>query len=161
MNINFLLLFCALSLVNVIIQTIKSLCTIKSSTFVSACINALAYGFYVYIIFFTNADGLSLFGKAIITAGANFTGVYIANFLFDKFFKSEVKWKVEVSVTDDTNTEFETALRNERLDYYTCGKGDNWTAYAIFCKTKEDSKRLKKILPADAQYNIVECVKRI
>ena len=41
MTKNFLLLYCALCFVNVVIQTIKSLCTIKSSTFVSACVNAM------------------------------------------------------------------------------------------------------------------------
>lgn len=158
---NFLLLYCALSLVNVIIQTIKSLCTIKSSTFVSACINALAYGFYVYIIFFTNAEGLSLFGKAIITACANFTGVYIANFLFDKFFKSEVKWKVEVSIPNNLIERFEEDLCVKNLEYYTCGEGLGWTAFAVFCKNKEQSKRLKDILPDEVRYNIAECVKRL
>lgn len=161
MNINFLLLFCALSLVNVIIQTIKSLCTIKSSTFVSACVNALAYGFYVYIIFFTNADGLSLLGKAIITACANFTGVYIANFLFNKIFKSEVKWKVEVSIPNNLIDRFEEDLCVKNLEYYVCGEGLGWTAFAVFCKNKEQSKRLKAILPDEVRYNIAECVKRL
>ena len=158
---NFLLLYCALSLVNVIIQTIKSLCTIKSSTFVSACINALAYGFYVYIIFFTNAEGLSLFSKAIITACANFTGVYIANFLFDKFFKSEIKWKVEISIPNCITDAFENNLRKNSLEYYICGMNNEWTAYAVFCQNKTDSRKLKNILPIEAQYNIVECAKRM
>ena len=56
MSINFLILYCTLSFVNVVIQTVKSLCTVKCSTFVSACVNALAYGLYVYVIFFRDDE---------------------------------------------------------------------------------------------------------
>lgn len=161
MNMNFLLVFCALSLVNVIIQTIKSLCTIKSSTFVSACVNALAYGFYVYIIFFTNADGLSLLGKAIITACANFTGVYIANFLFNHIFTSDVKWKVEISIPEHLINEFEEGLKKNKLPYYICGNNLGWKVFAVFCQTKLQSDKLKAIIPQEAMYNIAECIKRL
>ena len=157
----FLALYCGLALINVVIQTVKSICTIKCSTFVSACVNALAYGLYVYVIVFTNSEGLSLFSKAIITAIANFTGVYIANFLFNKIFKSEVKWKVEVSIPNNLTEKFEEDLCVKNLEYYICGEGLGWTAFAVFCKTKEQSKRLKSILPNEAQYNIAECVKRL
>jgi len=161
MSINFLLLYCALSFINVVIQTIKSLCTVKCSTFISACVNALAYGLYVYVIFFTNADGLALWGKALITALANFTGVYLANILFNKLFSHEVKWKVEVSIPMANVQSFVHRLKKEKLEYYVSGAYSGWQVYSIFCPTSKDSKLLKSILPNDARYNIVECVKRL
>ena len=45
---NVIILFTALTVANTIIQTVKSLCTIRCSTFTSACVNALAYGLYTY-----------------------------------------------------------------------------------------------------------------
>lgn len=161
MSINFLILYCALSFVNVVIQTVKSLCTVKCSTFVSACVNALAYGLYVYVIFFTNAEGLPLWGKAAITALANFTGVYIANMLFNRLFNREVKWKVEVSLPLRVANEFDSALRAKGLEYYCCGSTNDWVALAVFCPTVKDSKNLAAIMPREAKYNIVECVKRL
>lgn len=161
MSINFLLLYCGLSFINVVIQTIKSLCTVKCSTFVSACVNALAYGLYVYVIFFTNAEGLALWGKALITAAANFTGVYLANILFNKLFSHEVKWKVEVSIPVSHESSFLYKLKKEKLEFYTCGAYNGWIVYSIFCLTSKDSKLLKSILPNDARYNIVECVKHL
>lgn len=161
MNINFLLLYCALSFVNVVIQTVKSLCTVKCSTFISACVNALAYGLYVFVIFFTNADGLSLWAKAAITATANFTGVYIANILFNKVFAHEVTWKIEISVPAIDAPSFADALENNNLGYFEDGYYNGWVSYAVFCPTKEDSRVLKKILPNTAKYNISECVKRL
>ena len=71
---NLFLLYCALCFVNVVLQTLRSVCTIKCSSFVAACMNAVAYGLYVFVIFYTNADGLSLWGKAAITAAANLLG---------------------------------------------------------------------------------------
>ena len=161
MNINFLLLYCVLSFINVVIQTVKSLCTVKCSTFVSACVNALAYGLYVYVIVLTNAEGLPLWGKAVIAAVANFTGVYMANALFNKLFAHEVLWKIEVSISLIDSPRFVEKLRENGLEYYENGYFNDWVDYAIFCPTKNDSRMLKKILPDNAKYNINECVKRL
>ena len=161
MNMNFLLLYCGLALLNVIIQTIKSLCTVKCSTFVSACVNAIAYGLYVYVIFFTNAEGLSLFMKAVITAAANFTGVYIANSLFDKIFNQEVAWKVDVSIQNIDAPAFIEELNQKDIEWFEGGHYNDWTCFSVFCPTKYYSKMLKDILPQNAKYNISECVKRL
>ena len=161
MNINFLILYCALAFINVVIQTIKSLCTVKCSTFISACVNAVAYGLYVYVIFFTNAEGLPLWGKAIITAAANFTGVYIANILFNKIFAQEVRWKVEVSIPTVDAPHFVEGLEDNALEYFEDGFYNGWISYAIFCPTKKESHILRTILPTDAKYNISECIKRL
>ena len=161
MNLSFLMLYCGLSFVNVVMQTVKSLCTVKCSTIVSATVNAIAYGLYVYVIFFTNAEGLSLLGKAIITAAANFSGVYIANILFNKVFSHEVRWKVEVSVPLIDAPMFVEQLEENEMEYYQDGSYNDWVSYAVFCPTKKDSGILKRILPDTAKYNVSECVKRL
>lgn len=163
MNMNFLLLYCALSFVNVVIQTIKSLCTVKCSTFISACVNAVAYGLYVYVIFFTNAEGLELWGKALITAAANFSGVYIANMLFNKVFSREVEWVVNVSVPNEKVPIFRDACKGRNL-IFTQGNQNSiythWT-FTVYCPTSKESMILKKILPDGSQYTINESVKRL
>lgn len=161
MNLSFLMLYCGLSFVNVVLQTIKSLCTVKCSTFISACVNAVAYGLYVYVIFLTNAEGLELWGKALIAAAANFSGVYIANILFNKVFSHEVRWKVEVSVPLIDAPMFVEQLEENEMEYYQDGSYNDWVSYAVFCPTKKDSGILKRILPDAAKYNVSECVKRL
>lgn len=161
MNINFILLYVALCLINVVLQTVKSLCTIKCSTFVSACANAIAYGLYTYVIVFTNSDGLSLFGKAIICASTNFVGVYIANFIFKFTFSKPIRWKVEVSIPNVDAPWFIDKIQENELEYYVCGHWEDWTSFAVFCKDKNASNQLKEILPDAAKYNIVECVKTL
>lgn len=163
MNMNFLVLYCALSFVNVVIQTVKSLCTVKCSTFISACVNAVAYGLYVYVIFFTNADGLPLWGKAAITAAANFTGVYIANMLFNKVFAREVEWVVNLSVPNEKANDFMGALNINKLTYHSYGWNSDceYSLFTVYCSTSKDSANLKKILPEGSKYNISESVKRL
>lgn len=158
---NMILLFTALTIVNVILQTIKSLCTVRCPSIVSASVNAVAYGLYTFVIFFTTADGMPLWMKAAITAVANFFGVYVANFLFDKIFTKIVRWKVEVSVPNDSAIDFQRQLRKNSYEFYVCGYSSTWKAYAVFCATKAQSELLKKIMPSEAKYNIVECVKHL
>lgn len=156
-----IILFTALTVFNVIIQTVKSLCTVRCSTFTSACVNALAYGLYTYVIFFTTSEGMPLWSKAVITAVANFFGVYVANYIFEKFFSKTVRWKIEVSIPNDLNKQFENYLNDKKFEWCYCGWGKGWTNYAVFCPDKGMSTALREILPAEAKYNIVECVKRL
>ena len=156
-----ILLFTALTIVNVIIQTVKSLCTVRCSTLVSASVNAIAYGLYTFVIFFTTAGGMSLWLKAIITAVANFFGVYIANYLFSKLFAKEVRWKVEISIPKEEAEQFKRDLVANNLDYYNCGNFEDWVALAVFCPDKKASECLKELLPDTVKYNIVESVKRL
>lgn len=163
MNFNFLLLYCSLCLVNVILQTIKSLCTIKCKTIVSASVNALAYGLYVYVIFYTNADGLPLWGKAIITAAANFTGVYLANFAFNKLFTHEVEWVVNISVHLADVEHFIETLDKYNLNYHFYGNNSDgeYVMITVFCPTSNESNILRQILPPNAKYQINESIKKL
>ena len=156
-----IILFTVLTVVNVVIQTVKSLCTVRCSTFTSACVNALAYGLYVYVIFFTTSEGMALWAKASITAIANFFGVYAANIIFEKLFSKTVRWKIEVSIPNELNRQFEGYLNEREFEWCFCGWGNGWTNYAVFCPDKNASAALREILPIEAKYNIVECAKRL
>lgn len=156
-----IIFFIVLTAFNVVIQTVKSLCTVRCSTFVSACVNAIAFGLYTFVIYFTTAGGMSLWLKAAITAVVNFFGIYIANFVFDKLFAKTVRWKIEVSIPNELNRQFEGYLNDRKFEWCFCGWGNGWTNYAVFCPDKKASAALREILPAEAKYNIVECVKRL
>lgn len=158
---NMILLFTILTILNTILQTIKSLCTVRCPSIVSATVNAITYSVYTFVIFFTTADGMPLWTKAAITAVANFFGVYVANFLFDKIFTKIVRWKVEVSVPNSSAITFHQQLSENNYEFYVCGYSSTWKAYAVFCATKAQSELLKKIMPSEAKYNIVECVKHL
>lgn len=54
-----ILLFIILQLVNVILSTIKSICTIKCGKFIAALMNAVYFGFYTVIMIYTVNDDLN------------------------------------------------------------------------------------------------------
>ena len=51
-----LILFIVLNAINVVIQTIKSLCTINCGKTIAALVNALAYGFYTVVVIYMVCD---------------------------------------------------------------------------------------------------------
>ena len=89
-----IILFIILTIANVIIQTIKSICTIKCGKSIAAIVNAVAYGLYTFVIFYTSADGLSIWWKAILTALANLVGVYLVK-LFEEKVRKDKLWRIE------------------------------------------------------------------
>lgn len=161
MDIKILIVFSILTIINVILSTIKSLCIIRCSTLISAISNGITYFVYTFVIFYTTADGLGLWTKAAITAVANFFGIYIANFIFKKVFSQTTRWKVEVSIPVISVSQFERDMYNHKIEYYCCGYYAGWKSYALFSEDKRQSKIIKNILPEGTKYNIVECVKRL
>ena len=90
-----LILFIVMNVVNVIIQTVKSIATIKCGKFVAAIVNAIAYGLYTYIVVLTMCE-LPLLYKCLIVAAANFVGVYVVKFVEEKARKDKL-WKIEAT----------------------------------------------------------------
>ena len=91
-----LITFIILNIFNVILQTVKSICTVKCGKTVAAIVNAVAFGLYTVVIVFTNAD-LRLMQKVLVVALSNLIGVYIVKWIEEKKRK-EMLWKIEFTV---------------------------------------------------------------
>lgn len=89
------------NILNVVIQTIKSIVTIKCNKYVAAVVNAVAYGLYTYIIVLTNAD-IELWFKIIVVALANLVGVFIVKWIEEKKRKDKL-WKIEATFEHKEN----------------------------------------------------------
>ena len=70
MNITLLITFIVLSIVNVILQTVKSIVTVKCGKFSASIVNAVAFGLYTVVTVYTMCD-LPLMIKALIVALCN------------------------------------------------------------------------------------------
>jgi hypothetical protein len=144
----FLFVFIVLNILNVIIQTIKSIATIKCGAWAAASINALAYGLYTIVVVYMNADGLGLFWKAIIIGLANLFGVYVVKFLEEKNRKDKL-WKVECTVTRTKTSALDEALKTENISHNYVIVGSH-TVFNCYCATQKESLAVKNIL---AKYN--------
>lgn len=135
----YILFFALINFVNVILQTFKSLATVKSGKIVASLMNAICYGFYVVVIVWTVRD-INLWAKIIIVALMNFVGVYLSKVIFDKLQKDKL-WKVEVIVPNILSEDIENDLKST---FHTVVKSEDKTIYYFYCETKEDTRRVIK-----------------
>ena len=140
-----LLIFIVLTILNVVIQTIKSIATIKCGKWVAALINAVAYGLYTYVIFFTSADGIDLHTKALITAFANLVGVYVVKLFEEKARKDKI-WKIECSVPVERVQIVKNWLKARDLPFNYIENVGNYTIFNIYCYTQADSAKAKIVM---------------
>lgn len=151
-----LIIFIVLTILNVVIQTIKSIATIKCGKWVAALVNAVAYGLYTYVIFFTSADGIDLHAKALITAFANLVGVYVVKF-FEERARKDKLWKVEATVPVANVGELSAVLEEYNLPYNCFKTSGEHRIFNIYCATQEQSKFAKLALDGHfAKYFVSE-----
>lgn len=144
METKLLILFIVMNIINVIIQTIKSIATIKCGKWGAAVINALAYGLYTYIVVLTMCE-LPLLAKCLIVAGANFIGVYVVKWFEEKARKDKL-WKVEATVRSSLVQPLHLALKDCGIDHnYIEGVGQ-YTIFNIYCPTQAVSTEVRELL---------------
>lgn len=144
-SIDFLAVFIVLNVLNVVIQTVKSIATIKCGAWAAAGINALAYGLYTIVVVYMNADGLGLLWKAIIIGLANLLGVYVVKIIEKKSRKDKL-WKVEATVYRGWTTVLHQALVHAEISHNYLENVSKYTLFNIYCETQADSIRAKEIL---------------
>ena len=154
-----LILFIVMSIVNVIIQTVKSIATIKCGKLAAAVINAVAYGLYTYVIVLTANDSIDLLAKCFIVAGCNFVGVYVVKFFEEKARKDKL-WKVEATVQNVIH--FTDYIKNQCEQHkvpYSIINVENvdYVVFNFYCATQERSRIVKQICDGcNAKYFVSE-----
>lgn len=155
MDLQLLVLFIVLNALNVVIQTIKSLCTIKSTKMVAAIANAVAFGFYTVVIVYMVCE-LPLLWKVIIVATCNFIGVYGVKWFEEKLRKDKL-WKVEVTIDKEENwKDLVSTLKNKEIpcNYVDINK---YILLNCYCATQKESATVKSLLEMyNAKYFVEE-----
>ena len=152
---NLLVLFIILNIMNVIIQTAKSLVTVKCGKGVAAAINALAYGLYTIVVVYMMCD-LPLFLKAFIIAMCNLIGVYIVKLIEEKSTRDKL-WKVEMTVKPHYAKELMETLDTLRIPYSYIDI-EKYILFNVYCETQKQSTVIKTIVEKyHAKYFVAEC----
>lgn len=154
MNMNLLLIFIALSIVNVIFSTIKSIVTIKSGPWVASIVSALYYGYYNIVLIYTVAD-FPLWQKVVVTAGCNLVGVFIVKYGEERARKDKL-WKVEATISPMRFDPLVKKLKEYDLsfNYIDVGK---YVIFNIYCATQAESAKVKTLLNVvEAKYFVAE-----
>lgn len=151
----FLAVFIALNVVNVVIQTIKSIATIKCGAWSAATINAIAYGLYTVVVVYMNADGLGILWKAIIIGLANLVGVYVVKVIEDKKRKDKL-WKVEATIDRTKSSKMQEVLVKLGVPHHYIHAGKH-TVFSCYCETKHQSETVRGVLEEyNAKYFVSE-----
>lgn len=138
-----LILFIVMSIVNVIIQTVKSIATIKCGKLAAAVINAVAYGLYTYVIVLTANDSIDLLAKCFIVAGCNFVGVYVVKFFEEKARKDKL-WKVEMTLPPEHAEKVHAMLQLVGIPHNYIDI-EKYVLFNCYCATQAESARVKTI----------------
>ena len=155
MEMQLLVLFIVMNILNVIIQTVKSIATIKCGKVTAAIINAVAYGLYTYIVVLTMCE-LPLLAKCLIVAGANFIGVYVVKLIEEKARKDKL-WKVEATVSTAEDAKEITNLLARAGISYNYIDINRYVLINCYCATQKQSHGVKSILDTyNAKYFVSE-----
>ena len=151
-DMELLIMFILLNIINVIVQTVKSICTIKCGKTGAAIVNAIAYGLYTIVTIYLLCD-LPLMWKATVVALCNLVGVFIVKWIEEKTRKNKL-WKVEVTVKDIVTKELHDRMVEVPHSYINVGKN---TLFNFYCNTKEESEKVKEVVKEyGAKYFVAE-----
>lgn len=143
MNKELLMTFIIFNILNVIIQTAKSIITLKGSKFSAALINAIAYGLYSYIIILTNAD-LPLIYKCLIVGLCNLVGVYVVKWV-EEMARKDKLWEIRLTVRNEQTASLHSDLDRFNIPHNYIENVGKWTIFNCYCATQKESAFVKEI----------------
>ena len=137
------LTYVILSIVNVVLQTVKSIMTIKCGKLAAAIMNAVAFGVYTVVLIYTMCD-FPLWEKVLVTAAINFVAVFIVKFVEEKLQKDKL-WKIEATIQEKELNAMRAECEEKDLSYnYIDIK--NYVIFNFYCKTQAESREVKELL---------------
>ena len=154
-----IIIFTVCSLVNVILSTMKTILTVRSTKVVASIINAVTYGFYAIVV--KQLASLDLTVTVIVTIATNLIGVYLSMWLMDKM-KNDCLWKISVTTKDKSIVK---KIENFDIEYTMSPiqyKNETYYSIEIFSKNQKDSTIIKNILNEyKVKYNVTEITKTL
>ena len=150
-----IVIFILLNIANVIIQTVKSIATIKCGKGLASLVNAIASGLYTVVVVYTVCE-LPLWFKVVVVAVSNLIGVYVVKFLEEKKEKEKL-WKIECTVSP---YQYEDIVECAKSAKIPCNYIDleKYVVINFYCSTKSQSESVKNFLKNfdDVKYFVSE-----
>ena len=154
MDTQLLIIFIVLNILNVIIQTIKSIATVKCGKTIAALINAVAYGLYTVVTVYMMCN-LPLGWKAAIVALCNLIGVYVVKWAEEKARKDKL-WKVEATVNPIHLDKLKNIFEKNGIPFSYIDV-NKYVIFNLYCATQKDSLFVKSVLDQhNAKYFVSE-----
>lgn len=151
---NLIISFIVLNIINVVIQTVKSIATIKCGKLVAAIVNAVAYGLYTVVVVYMVCE-LPLWFKVLVIAVANLIGVYVVKWVEEKNRKDKL-WKVEATIEKADFDKIKDTAKSLGLSYNFVDI-KKYYLFNFYCPTQKESEMVKGLLNSvNAKYFVNE-----
>lgn len=142
---NLLLVFILLNVLNVVLQTVKSLVTNKGGKFSAAITSAIAYSLYTVVLVYMQCD-LTTFAKAAIVGGCNLVGVYVVKSLEEKRYRKKAVWKIEYTIEQCQAEKLLKILQTRFDSQFNFSPVGKWYVINLFATEKKQLQEYKKII---------------
>lgn len=150
----FLITFIALSIINVVFSTVRTITTIKGGTALASLISGGYFAFYNVMLIYTVAD-FPMWQKCAITFCCNVAGVALVKW-FEKRMQKDKLWKVEATVKDKYTEALSNALTSANIPFNRIELNID-SIFNIYCATQAQSAAVKEILKIfEAKYFVSE-----
>lgn len=158
-TIGMLVIFTICSLVNVILNTMKSIVTVKGTTFAAANMNMVTFGFYTLVL--KQIANMPLEITVPVVMITNFIGVYFASWIL-KTVRKDRLWRISATVKENRVSFVEHALASKDIKFNKITASNHRTIFDIFSQTQGESFLIKEILQENnAKYHIIEIEKSL
>lgn len=153
--------FVILNFVNVLINTARSLTTVKGGKWIASLMNALCYGYYTVIIVITALYEIPLPLKIVAVAFVNFVGVFCIKLGEEKIQKEKLWIYNAIGVDNVAVTVLGIALKNENIKFTITEVAKHFNNIEIFSETMEQSEIITKHLDnLELKYYAVEAMEK-
>ena len=132
------LYFFLISLINVVLSSTKSICTVRYGRGINVLTNVVAYSFYTVVV--KQMASLPLSTTVIATAVANALGVWLSYVILDLLQKDRL-WKIEVVVPKISTEALDAELSDIPHNYIEIGPR---TLFNFYCSTKSGTSKVVK-----------------
>lgn len=160
----YIIVFTVCQLINVALNTAKTIIMHKEEKISSSIINAITFGFYAIIVVMT-ASALPLWITILITTATNLVGVYGSMWVLERFKKDKL-WEIvaNVKLSQQQLDLFESYLIHRHISYNLIKLyGENildekmaFTAH-IYSENQKQSELIKTLLlKVNAKYIVHE-----
>ena len=147
--------FVVLNFINVLINTARSLTTVKGGKWIASLMNSICYGYYTIIIVITALYEIPVPLKVVAVALVNYIGVWCIKFGEEKITKDRLWiYNATAKVCDSELLKVVDLLNNADIKLVYSKVADNLYTLQIFSNTQKESEMIKSILN---NYNIKYC----
>lgn len=156
----YIIVFTVCQLINVALNTAKTIIMHKEEKISSSIINAITFGFYAIIVVMT-ASALPLWITILITTATNLVGVYGSMWILEKFKKDKL-WEIVATVQGASGLQYLILTFAQKTNFsisynYVETNKKNEYVFHIYSKNQMESMFIKEELDyVNAKYIVHE-----